>query len=352
MPKSVEQLRGRGVTSNPANRFATTSRERFEDYDPSEDPAPRTQFIADASASLITYNDSPDIPFTASINVYRGCEHGCAYCYARPYHEYLGYSPGLDFETKIVVKYNAPELLRPELASPKWKPQVLAMSGVTDCYQPAERKLQLTRRVLEVLLEFRNPVGIVTKNHLVTRDVDLLAQLAHFNAAMVYLSITTLDAGLTPKLEPRASLPKMRLAAIQTLHKAGVPVGVMLAPMIPGLNDHEIPNILTAAAAAGAQSAGLIPLRLPFAVKDIFTDWLTRHFPDRKENILNRIRSLRGGKLNQADFGARMRGEGIWAGQLRQMFKVATRKAGLNLRNDELSAEHFRRPGGKQLSLL
>lgn len=326
--------------------------ERNADWNPEEDPAPRTQFIADASASLITYNDSPDIGFDASINVYRGCEHGCAYCYARPFHEYLGYSPGLDFETKIVVKYNAPELLRQELSSPKWKPQVLAMSGVTDCYQPAERKLQLTRRVLEVLLEFRNPVGLVTKNHLVTRDVDVLAQLAKFNAAMVYLSITTLDPELAPKLEPRASLPKMRLAAIKTLREAGVRVGVLTAPMIPGLNDHEMPNILAAAAEAGAQSAGFIPLRLPFGVKDIFADWLTRHFPDRKENVLNRLRSLRGGKLNQADFGERMRGEGIWAEQLQQMFSVATRKLGLNQRDYKLSTEHFRRPGGTQMNLL
>jgi len=340
------------VPSNPTNRFASVTSERFEDYDPSEDPSPRTQFIPDASASLINYNDSPDIPFTASLNVYRGCEHGCAYCYARPTHEYLGFSPGLDFETKIVVKYHAPELLRKELASPKWKPQCLAMSGVTDCYQPAERKLQLTRRVLEVLLDFRNPVGIVTKNHLVTRDVDLLAELAKLNAAVVYISITTLDPELTPKLEPRASLPRMRLAAIKTLHEAGVPVGVMLAPMIPGLNDHEMPSILAAAAAAGAQSAGLVPLRLPFAVKDIFSDWLTRHFPDRKENVLNRIRSLRGGKLNQADFGTRMRGQGIWAEQLQQVFHVAARRSGLNQRDYQLSTEHFRRPGETQLRLL
>ena len=352
MPQPAEKFRGRGVTSNPTNRFVSIASERFEDYDPSEDPAPRTQFIPDATASLISYNDSPDIPFTASLNVYRGCEHGCAYCYARPFHEYLGYSPGLDFETKIIVKYNAPELLRQELASPKWKPQCLAMSGVTDCYQPAERKLQLTRRVLEALLEFRNPVGIVTKNHLVTRDVDLLAQLAKFNAAVVYVSITTLDAELTRKLEPRASLPKMRVAAIKTLAAAGVPVGVMLAPMIPGLNDHEMPKIIAAAAEAGATSAGLIPLRLPFAVKHIFSDWLARHFPDRKEKVLNRIRSLRGGKLNQADFGARMRGEGLWAEQLRGMFSVATRKHGLNQRDYELSTAHFRRPGGQQLDLL
>ena len=251
-----------------------------------------------------------------------------------------------------MVKYRAPELLRDELASPKWQPQTLAMSGVTDCYQPAERKLQLTRRVLEVLAEFRNPVGIVTKNHLVTRDVEVLAELAKFNAVFVYLSLTTLDAELTPKLEPRASLPKMRLAAIKTLRAAGVPVGVLLAPMIPGLNDHEIPNLLAAAADTGAQSAGLVPLRLPFAVKTIFADWLTQHFPDRKENVLNRIRSLRGGKLNQTDFGTRMRGEGVWAEHLRKIFDVAARKAGLTQRDTVLSTAHFRRPGGKQLALL
>lgn len=352
MTKTEDKIRGRGVPTNLANRFASTTSERFEEYDPSEDSTPRTQLIPDASVSVITYNDSPDIGFDASINVYRGCEHGCAYCYARPYHEYLGFSPGLDFETKIVVKYNAPELLRAELSSPKWKPQLLAMSGVTDCYQPAERRLQLTRRVLEVLLEFRNPVGIVTKNFLVTRDVDLLAQLAQFNAAIVYLSITTLDAELAPKLEPRAALPKMRLAAIKTLRDAGVPVGVLAAPMIPGLNDHELPNILAAAAEAGAQSAGFIPLRMPYAVKEIFSDWLTRHFPDRKENVLNRVRSLRDGKLNETKFGDRMRGHGIWAEQLRKMFEISARKHGLRLRDTKLSTEHFRRPGGTQLSLI
>lgn len=345
-------LRGRGVPENPANRFASTSSERFEEYDPSEDPAPRTQFLPDASATLITYNDSPDIPFNASINVYRGCEHGCAYCYARPTHEYLGFSPGLDFESKIVVKYRAPALLRDELSSPKWKPQMLAMSGVTDCYQPAERKLQLTRRVLEVLLEFRNPVGIVTKNFLVTRDVDLLAELARFYCAVVYVSVTTLDAELTPKLEPRAALPQMRLAVIRKLSEAGVPVGVLAAPMIPGLNDHELPRILAAAAEAGAKFAGYVPLRLPFAVKDIFADWLTRHFPDRKENVLNRIRSLRGGKLNQSDFGKRMSGQGVWAEQLEQMFHVAFRRAGFKADGPNLSTAHFRRPGGEQLALL
>ena len=345
-------MRGRGASTNPANRFAKTKLERFEDYDPSEDPSPRTQFIPDASSTIITYNDSPDIGFDASVNVYRGCEHGCAYCYARPTHEFLGFSPGLDFETKVVVKQDAPELLRKELSSPKWKPQVIAMSGVTDCYQPVERTLQLTRRCLKVLADFRNPVAIVTKNHLVTRDADLLKELASFNAAAVFISITTLEPELTQQLEPRASLPKMRLAAIEVLHGAGVPVGVLAAPMIPGLNDHELPNIIAAATKAGAQFAGFTPLRLPLAVKDIFSDWLETHFPDRKENVLNRVRSMRGGKLNESTFGSRMRGEGAFADQLSQMYHIAVRKAGLERLDCELSAASFRRPGGAQLSLL
>ncbi len=352
MDKTGKTIRGRGTPINPANRFEKTRTERFEDYDPSEDSAPSTQLIPDASSTIINYNDSPDIGFEASINVYRGCEHGCAYCFARPTHEYLGFSAGLDFETKIVVKYHAPELLRRELSSPKWKPQVIAMSGVTDCYQPIERKLQLTRRCLEVLADFHNPVVIITKNHLITRDVDLLAELAKFKAVAVFISITTLDAELTPKLEPRASLPKMRLAAIKRLHEAGVPVGVLAAPMIPGLNDHELPKIIAAAAEAGAQDAAFTPLRLPYAVKDIFTEWLERHFPDRKENVLNRVRSLRGGKLNDSHFGSRMRGEGVFADQLSQMFHVAVRKAGLEGHNHELSTAAFRRPDEMQLSLL
>src|SRR6185436_13923514 len=225
-------VKGRGASINPANRFEEIHLERDIDWNPEEDPAPRTKFLRDNSQTAITYNDSPDIGFDASINPYRGCEHGCIYCYARPTHEYLGFSAGLDFETWIMVKENAPELLRKELSSPKWKPQVIAMSGVTDCYQPVERKLKLTRRCLEVLAEFRNPVGIVTKNHLVTRDLDVLGELARHQAAVVFISVTTLDASLAAKLEPRASLPKHRLAAIETLSQGGVPVGVMVAPVI------------------------------------------------------------------------------------------------------------------------
>jgi len=341
-----EQLppKGRGAASNPANRFEQIHLERDLDWNPEEDPAPSTQFLQDRTSTIITYNNSPDVGFSASINPYRGCEHGCIYCYARPTHEYLGFSAGLDFETRIMVKEKAPELLRKELASPKWKPQVLAMSGVTDCYQPVERKLKLTRRCLEVLAEFRNPVVIVTKNHLVTRDLDVLGELARHRAVAAFISLTTLDASLTPKLEPRASLPKHRLAAIETLSQAGVPVGVLLAPMIPALNDHEIPSLLEAAVKAGAQYAGYVVLRLPFGVGPLFENWLAQYFPDRKEKVLNQIRSLRGGRLNDPNFGTRMRGEGTLADQMETLFAVACRKAGLEGRRPELTAEAFRVP--------
>jgi DNA repair photolyase len=298
MSDEPNTIRGRGAAANPVNRFEAIELERDAEWDPSEDPAPATKFYRDASKTFIAHNDSPDIGFSASVNPYRGCEHGCIYCYARPTHEYLGFSAGLDFESRIMVKDNAPELLRQELASPKWKPQVIAMSGVTDCYQPVERKLKLTRRCLEVLAEFRNPVGIVTKNHLVTRDIDVLQRLAEYQAAVVFVSVTTLDATLTPKLEPRTSLPRHRLAAIEALSKAGIHTGVLVAPVIPALNDHEIPAIVEAAVNAGARFAGYVALRLPFGVSGLFEDWLGRHFPDRKEKVLNRVRAIRDGRLN------------------------------------------------------
>ncbi len=344
-------IHGRGAASQPTNRFENISYEADADaFDP-DAPLPRTQFLRDTTASIITYNTSPDIGFDASVNPYRGCEHGCAYCYARPYHEYLGFSAGLDFETKIVVKENAPELLRRELASPKWKPQMIAMSGVTDCYQPIERKLKITRGCLEVLAECRNPVGIVTKNFLVTRDADLLGELARLNASLVLLSITTLDADLARKLEPRTAPPRKRLEAISVLAKAGVPVGVNVAPVIPGLTDHEMISIVKAAKDAGAQFAGYTALRLPYAVKDLFAEWLTQHFPQRKEKVLAFVRDMRGGKLNDANFGSRMRGEGVWSEQLAKMFRLAKRKAKLGDFPD-LSTEHFRRPSGAQLEML
>jgi DNA repair photolyase len=342
----------RGAAANPPNRFERLALEPDPDwYDPDERP-PRTQFYRDHSTSLITYNDSPDIGFRASINPYRGCEHGCIYCYARPTHEYLGFSAGLDFESRIMVKEDAPELLRRELAAPKWEPQVIACSGVTDCYQPVERKLQLTRRCLEVLAECRNPVGIVTKNPLVTRDLDVLGELARHKCAAVFISLTTLDPALRRVMEPRTAPPAARLAAIRELRAAGIPVGVMVAPVIPGLNDHEIPRLVAAAAEAGAQFGGHTTLRLPFAVAPLFEDWLARHFPDRKEKVLNRIRSLRGGKLNDPRFGSRMSGEGLFAQQIEDLFNVAARKAGLTEHRLDLSIAAFRRPSGAQLTLF
>ena len=343
--------RGRGAIGNPANRFEHISLERDADWDPEQDPAPKTQFYRDLSQTIITYNDSPDIPFHASLNPYRGCEHGCSYCYARPFHEYLGFSAGLDFESRIMVKENAPELLRKELSSRKWQPQKLAMSGVTDCYQPIERKLQLTRRCLAVLAEFRNPVSIITKNFLVTRDLDLLQDLASHHAAMVMLSLNSLDSELARNLEPRASSPRQRLAGIEALAQAGVPVGVMVAPVIPALTDHEIPAVLEAAKAAGAAWAGTEILRLPLTVAPLFEQWLERTVPEKKDKILNRIRDIRGGRLNDPRFGYRMGGEGNFAEQIFQMFRVGQRRAGMGEQGPELSTAAFRRPEGAQLAL-
>jgi DNA repair photolyase len=345
-------IKGRGAAHNPTNRFEKIHLEPDEDWNPEENGPLRTQFFRDTTQTFINYNNSPDVGFETSINPYRGCEHGCIYCFARPTHEYLGFSAGLDFESRIVVKENGPELLRKELSSPKWKPQTIVMSGVTDCYQPIERKLRLTRRCLEVLAEFRNPVAIITKNHLVTRDIDLLGELARHDAAIVNVSITTLDSTLTPKLEPRASLPAYRLAAVRELSQAGVPVNVMVAPVIPCITDHEMPHIIAAAAEAGAVSVGFVPVRLPWAVAPLFENWVARHFPDRKEKVLNRIREMRGGKLNDPNFGSRMRGQGIFAEQIEKMFDVACRRAGLPKRKVELSAESFRLPPGPQLSLF
>jgi DNA repair photolyase len=342
----------RGTAANPPNRFEAIHLERDEDWNPEEDPLPRTQFLKDKTRTILTRNDSPDVGFEVSLNPYRGCEHGCIYCYARPFHEYLGFSSGLDFEAKIMVKEDAPKLLREELSSPKWQPKVIAMSGVTDCYQPIERKLKLTRACLEVLAEFRNPVAIVTKNFLVTRDIDLLAELARHTAAAVFISLTTLNPEIRRLMEPRTSPPPARLEAIRRLSDAGVSVGVLLAPMIPGFTDPEIPALIEAAVAAGAKSAGYVTLRLPHAVAPMFEQWLETHFPDRKEKVLNRLRAMRGGKLYESQFGLRMRGEGIFADQMEALFDVACRKHGLGNWRQELSTAAFRRPGGKQMELL
>jgi DNA repair photolyase len=344
---------GRGSASNPKNRFESVERIADPSHASDETCSPHTQFLVDSSKSIIAYNDSPDVGFDASINAYRGCEHGCVYCYARPTHEYLGFSSGLDFETKIMVKEDAPELLRKEFSSPKWKPQLLGMSGVTDCYQPVEKKKQITRRCLEVCLEFRNPVVIVTKNYLVTRDIDILSEMARFDCIGVTISLTTLDYKLSSLLEPRASRPARRLGTIKALADQGIPVGYLQAPMIPGLTDCEAPAIAAAAANAGATFAGYVALRLPFAVKTLFEYWLEQHYPERKEKVLNRIRAIRGGKLNDGNFQTRMRGEGIFAEQMQELFQLATRKAGITGRWPRLSTEHFRRPSSSpQLGLF
>jgi len=335
-------MKGRGASWNPQNRFETLEYIRDEEAPP-DDTSPRTVFLRDPTRTIIATNDSPDVGFEASINPYRGCEHGCIYCFARPTHEYLGMSAGLDFETRILVKEDAPALLREELNAKKWQPKVLAISGVTDPYQPIEKRLGITRGCLEVLAEFRNPVAVITKNHLVTRDVDLLADLAKDNAARVFLSITTLDNSLQRTMEPRTSTPELRLEAIATLAEAGVPVGVMAAPMIPGLTDHEMPAILAAAKKVGARWAGYVALRLPWAVAPLFEQWLTEHFPDRKDKVLNRVRELREGKLYDAKWGVRGRGTGIFADQMEALFDVTCRKLGLNEEDRELSTAAFRR---------
>jgi DNA repair photolyase len=341
---------GRGAVSNPTGRFERIAVE-------SEEPGPErvaTELLADTSRSVITRNDSPDLGFDVSLNPYRGCEHGCIYCYARPTHEYLGFSAGIDFESRILVKRDAAELLRKELSAPGWQPEVLALSGVTDPYQPAERKLEITRGCLAVLAEFRQPVGVITKNELVTRDLDHLAELAAHGAVHVTLSITTLDPEIARRMEPRASHPRQRLEAVRRLAEAGVPVGVNVAPVVPGLTDHEIPQILEAAAAAGAQGAGFVMLRLPGAVAGLFEQWLEAHFPDRKEKVLGRVREMRGGRLNDPRFGSRMRGEGIFAEQIRSVFRTYRRRCGLDRPFPELSSAAFRRPPrpGEQLGLF
>src|SRR5438552_1729317 len=355
-PQSYSPLRGRGASWSPANRFEklhldlTDINVVDDDVCAKEQQRRATQYFRDGTKSIITRNSSPDVGFETSLNPYRGCEHGCIYCYARPTHEYLGFSAGLDFESKIMVKTNAPELLRAELESPRWQPQTLVMSGVTDPYQPIERRLRITRGCLEVLAEFRNPVAIITKNHLVARDVDLLHDLAAHNAVAVNISVTSLDSNLQRVLEPRTSSPQARLDAVRQLRSAGIPTGVMVAPIIPGLTDHEVPKILEACAKAGAQFAGYTIVRLPWAVAPLFEHWLDEHFPDRKEKVLGRIRHLRGNRLNNSQWRRRMTGEGIFAEQIASLFEVSCRRAGIGTR-PKLWTAAFRRTR-EQLTLF
>ncbi|MDF1825313.1 MAG: PA0069 family radical SAM protein [Verrucomicrobiales bacterium] len=351
---------GRGTTQSPPNRFEKhavisddSAWEEIRKVDPDFEPKrPRTESLEDHSQSIITSNRSPDIGFSHSLNPYRGCEHGCAYCYARPYHEYLGMNAGIDFETRIMVKSQAPRLLEESLAKLSWKPVSLACSGVTDCYQPIEKTLKITRDCLEVLADFRNPVGIITKNALVTRDIDLLSALAGYDASLVVVSITSLDTQLAGKLEPRASRPAARLDAIRQLSEAGIPAGVSLAPIIPGLNDHEIPAILQAAADHGASFASGTLLRLPYSVSDIFSSWLDEYFPERKDLVLGRIRELRGGRLNDSNFGSRMSGSGPLASQIQQMLQVSKRRFGLDSPRKSLNTDAFIRRSPGQLELF
>jgi DNA repair photolyase len=339
----------RGSYLGLGNRFEKTKTEAFDDgwdREPEEIDLPivQTEFFTDHTRSILAKNDSPDISFTYSVNAYRGCEHGCAYCYARPTHEYLGFDPALDFESKIMVKHDAPALLRKAFDANSYKPQVIVMSGNTDCYQPAEKKYELTRRMLEVFLEYRNPVAIITKNALVMRDKDILAELAKKDLVIVCHSITTLDRKLARVLEPRTSTPERRLLSIKTLSALGVPTAVMIGPVIPGLNDDEILPILKAASEAGAKSAGYNMVRLPLGVAPIFKDWLERHMPLQANRILTRIEMVRDGKMNDSNFSSRMRGEGGYADYVQNAFRVARRKYGLTNRDKDLRTDLFRRP--------
>jgi DNA repair photolyase len=351
---------GRAAQTQPPNRFATTHLvEVFDDLEPDDDRlATRrvvpTEYLPDESKSVVSENDSPDIPFRYSVNPYRGCAHGCSYCYARPYHEYLGLSAGLDFETKILVKHDAPALLREFLSRPSWKPEPIAFSGVTDCYQPAERQFCLTRGCLVVAWEARQPITIVTKNALVLRDLDVLAEMAAARLVQVNLSVTTLDATLARTMEPRTSTPAARLNAMRVLADAGVPVRVMVAPIIAGLTDHETPAILQAAQESGAKAAGFVLLRLPLTVEPVFRAWLEENYPDKQQRIETLVRSTRGGKLNDSKFGERMRGRGNYAEQIAQNFNVFSRRLGLDRRLEELDVTQFRppRPAGGQLPLF
>ncbi len=352
MCKSMRPIKGRGSSDNPLNRFEDVYLDYEVDEESGEKPSSDTKFLRDDTADIISTNNSPDIPFNKSINPYRGCEHGCIYCYARPTHEFLGMSPGLDFESKIVVKYDAANLLRATLSKKSWKPEPIVMSGVTDPYQPVERKLEITRGCLEVLAEANHPTGIITKNFLVTRDTDFLQKLAKVNAVRVAISITTFDRELARLMEPRTSSPDRRMQAVKILSDHGIPVRVMVAPVIPGLTDHEMVPILDASAEAGAVEAGYTLLRLPYGVKDLFIQWLEQHYPDRKSKVLNRILDFRNGKLNRSEFGERFRGSGHYAKQIQDLFHHQVYRLGLNKERKELSAKHFRRPSGNQLTLF
>jgi DNA repair photolyase len=350
------RLHGRGALSNAVSRYDTAKRALFDDGWERDDELPplKTEVIVDATRSIIARNDSPDISFSQSINPYRGCEHGCIYCFARPSHAYLGMSPGVDFETRLFAKPNAAELLAKELSSPNYVPQVLAIGTNTDPYQPIEKRLRIMRSVLEVLRDFNHPVAIITKSALILRDLDILAPMAEQGLAKVALSVTTLDRDLARMMEPRAATPPRRLHAIRELHKAGVPVGAMFAPVIPALNDAEMESVLEAVAEAGGQSAGYVLLRLPLEIKDLFREWLETNVPDRAKHVMSLVRQMRGGKDYDSEWHIRGRGRGPYADFLSRRFHLAARRFGLNKSKTPLVLNRFKRPAylGEQLALL
>jgi DNA repair photolyase len=363
--RPLKAKKGRGAVSNLQGRYETLIREEIDDgwshagtvnpgldasYAPGDESLQgtwKTQVIEEHAKSILSHNQSPDVPFSISLNPYRGCEHGCIYCFARPTHSYLGLSPGLDFESKIFAKINAPELLKHELAKPSHQPEPLALGVNTDAYQPCERELRLTRRVLEVLYECEHPVALITKSSLIERDIDLLADMASRRLAMAAVTITTLDSTIARTLEPRAAAPARRLRTIKTLADAGIPVGVSVAPVIPFVTDSDLERILEAAAEAGAINAGYIMLRLPWEVSPLFRQWLEAHFPDRAARVMSRVQDMRGGKDYDSSFGKRMQGEGIWADLIRQRFEKAVSRLGMGIRSERfkgLDSSRFCRP--------
>ncbi len=342
-------IRGRAAQANPKNRFEKFSLENFKndelDYfvEAKDEIKIPTKFFIDESKSVIAKNDSYDVGFEYSFNPYRGCEHGCIYCYARPSHEFLGFSSGTDFESKIMIKKDAPKLLEAEFNKKNYKPDFIMFSGNTDCYQPVERKLKITREVLKICLKYRNPVSIITKNELVQRDIDILQEMAELNLVSVCLSITSLDRNLTRKMEPRTSSPERRLQTIEKIAAKNIPVGVNIAPVIPGLNDEEIPSILKEASRCGATYAGHVMLRLPYAVKDLFLQWLKKEFPDRESKIINKIKEMRDGKLNESEFSTRFSAKGELAETIHSLFELSCKKYRLNINRTALRKDLFRR---------
>jgi DNA repair photolyase len=352
----AERRRGRGAGVNPSGRFEPVSRHVFDDgWETIEELPPfKTEVQVEKPRTIITRNESPDISFDRSINPYRGCEHGCVYCFARPTHAYMGLSPGLDFESKLFAKPDAAKLLERELAKEGYRPKIIAIGTNTDPYQPIEKKWRIMREILEVLEAYNHPVGIVTKSALVARDIDILSRMAERGLAKVALSVTSLDRTLARTMEPRAATPPKRLETIRKLAEAGIPASVMVAPIIPGLNDQEIERILDSARAAGAREAGYVILRLPLEVSPIFKDWLLTHYPDRYRHVLSLVRSMRGGKDYDAEWGKRMKGNGPYAWQIGRRFELAARKFGLNLERRRLRTDLFKAPkgAGEQLMLL